>query len=210
MLEFKITGSSWPEIKKKIAAVLELEEAQAPEPRPTEISVASLDGYAPLEAIPDETPAATSTAPPTPESSESPEVDDDMVDADGLPWDERIHAGTQTKTADGRWKRKRGVDQTLVDQVVAELKGEPEPAAPAMPAALMAQAPAPVDAGPYASVTDAAKLAELLQKAYAAGTSFDVLLADIKELGYDSINVIPADQFPTVAATLGTKYGVAP
>lgn len=44
------------------------------------------------------------------------------LDKDGLPWDIRIHAGTKTKNADGRWKAKRGVEDALVAQVHAELR----------------------------------------------------------------------------------------
>ena len=45
------------------------------------------------------------------------------VDTDGLPWDERIHAGTKSKNADGRWKKKKGLnDAAKVSQIEAELK----------------------------------------------------------------------------------------
>jgi len=43
------------------------------------------------------------------------------LDARGLPWDERIHAGTKSKTADGNWKKKRGVDAAVIEQVEQEL-----------------------------------------------------------------------------------------
>lgn len=43
-------------------------------------------------------------------------------DAAGLPWDERIHASTKSKIADGTWKSKRGVDAALVVAVEAELR----------------------------------------------------------------------------------------
>jgi len=48
------------------------------------------------------------------------------VDADGLPWDVRIHATTAdgggSRTADGRWRKKRGVADALVQTVTAELR----------------------------------------------------------------------------------------
>lgn len=44
------------------------------------------------------------------------------LDIDGLPWDVRIHAGTKTKTAPGAWKKKKGADKAMVEQVIAELK----------------------------------------------------------------------------------------
>lgn len=47
------------------------------------------------------------------------------VDASGRPWDERIHAGTKTKTAGGMWKKRKGVDATLYEQVMAEIAPAP-------------------------------------------------------------------------------------
>lgn len=73
-------------------------------------------------------------APPAPqETTGGPELD-----AEGLPWDSRIHASTRTRNKDETWRLLRGVDQGLVDQVKAELKAAmsapvPEPAAPASP-----------------------------------------------------------------------------
>lgn len=39
-----------------------------------------------------------------------------------LPWDERIHASTKAKNADGTWRTKRGVDKAEVAKVEAELR----------------------------------------------------------------------------------------
>lgn len=47
------------------------------------------------------------------------------VDKRGIPWDARIHAGTKTKTADGNWKNKRGVDEAERQQIEAELLRQP-------------------------------------------------------------------------------------
>lgn len=44
------------------------------------------------------------------------------TDKDGIPWDARIHATTQTKTAKGVWKRLKGISDELYDAVKAELK----------------------------------------------------------------------------------------
>lgn len=50
------------------------------------------------------------------------------VDADGLPWDERIHAGSKEQTGAGKWKKKKGVgkDKAFIAQVEAELRGAPQ------------------------------------------------------------------------------------
>lgn len=44
------------------------------------------------------------------------------LDADGIPWDERIHASTKTKTQSGHWTKKRKVDEVLYGQVHAKLQ----------------------------------------------------------------------------------------
>ena len=46
-----------------------------------------------------------------------------QLDADGIPWDERIHSGNPTLTADGRWRKKRGVSEVYYGQIHAELTG---------------------------------------------------------------------------------------
>ena len=63
------------------------------------------------------------------------------VDADGLPWDGRIHASTKGCNQDGRWKAKRNVDPALVAQVTAELRAAMGVIAPQSPATQVAQAP---------------------------------------------------------------------
>jgi hypothetical protein len=45
------------------------------------------------------------------------------LDAKGLPWDPRIHSsGDNKKNADGSWRKKRGVPETLIVEVEAELR----------------------------------------------------------------------------------------
>ena len=60
------------------------------------------------------------------------------LDKNGIPWDERIHAGTKRKNADGTWSLKKGVDKELAAQIIAEYQsaggGVEAPAAPSAPA----------------------------------------------------------------------------
>jgi len=56
------------------------------------------------------------------------------LDSNGLPWDERIHAGTKRKNADQSWSRRKGINDLDYNTVVAELKA----------AASTPDAPAPV------------------------------------------------------------------
>jgi len=70
-------------------------------------------------------PSASENAPSAESSSQSdgsPTTGNVELDADGIPWDERIHASTKTKTAKNVWTKKRNVDEVLYGQVHAELQ----------------------------------------------------------------------------------------
>lgn len=102
-------------------------------------------------------PAAAAPSTSAPAAPPGSSVD---VDKNGFPWDERIHASSRAKIADGSWRMKRGVQQHVVDEVEAELRvgsgpmtirtipvtgGEPDappapPGPPAPPAAPVAGA----------------------------------------------------------------------
>lgn len=56
------------------------------------------------------------------------------LDADGLPWDERIHSGNRQQTGDGKWRKRRGVDDATMAAVTAELRGAAVPTQPAVSA----------------------------------------------------------------------------
>jgi len=44
------------------------------------------------------------------------------LDVEGLPWDDRLHASTKTKTAQGTWTKKKGVDDTTRATIVKQLR----------------------------------------------------------------------------------------
>lgn len=46
------------------------------------------------------------------------------LDSSGMPWDERIHSSTSTKTKEGLWRKKKGVPADLVQKVEAERRVE--------------------------------------------------------------------------------------
>lgn len=60
------------------------------------------------------------------------------LDSSGLPWDERIHAGTKSKNKDGAWTGRRGLsdaEKAAVPAIEAELRARvAQSAAPAAPA----------------------------------------------------------------------------
>lgn len=116
-------------------------------------------------AVPPPAPTAeTATAAPAPAPQAAPAASPSSgveLDADGLPWDARIHSGPadkRPKNADGRWRRGRGVDDETVATVTAELRQimgapapAPIPAAAPTPEPVLAPAsppPAPVAAVP--------------------------------------------------------------
>lgn len=55
------------------------------------------------------------------------------IDKSGLPWDERIHSSSKALTAEGLWRKKRGVgDTTAVESALRQLPVAPPP--PPVPA----------------------------------------------------------------------------
>jgi hypothetical protein len=89
-------------------------------------------------------PVPSAVAPPVPATPSSPAGVD--TDSAGFPWDERIHAGTKAKIADGTWRQKRGVDPAIVASVEAELRaimGAPAAAVTPPRAAVLPPVPTP-------------------------------------------------------------------
>lgn len=60
------------------------------------------------------------------------------VDKNGIPWLETVHAGTKTKTQDGRWKRLKGVSEEQRDAAEAAWKQANSAPVPTGPAAVQA------------------------------------------------------------------------
>ena len=57
-------------------------------------------------------------------AAEDEEVDvTGVVDADGLPWDPRIHSSSKQLVADGTWRKRRNTAKELFAEVEAELRG---------------------------------------------------------------------------------------
>lgn len=81
------------------------------------------------------------------EQDEEPEADvaAGTVDAEGLPFDDRIHAKAKEPfKADGTWKRRKNISDDLYNSVRAELKARLAPTATVAPSPVVEQAaPAP-------------------------------------------------------------------
>jgi hypothetical protein len=93
------------------------------------VSFVTEDGIAHLQNSIDQNFAAAQSEPlVSPAEMKAPHEDpiEDItgqVDADGLPWDERIHSSNKKKTAKGVWVARRGVDDITRMGVVNELRG---------------------------------------------------------------------------------------
>jgi hypothetical protein len=155
--------------------------------------------------VPDPTVAATFIAPVVAALPALPTTGAAVLDKNGLPWDERIHAGSRAKNADGSWRTKRGVDAALVTQVESELKalmGIPPP--PAV-AAIPPPPPAPIA---QSVVADRNAFVKMLSKASAAvqagKLSQDELNSAVISAGVPSLPLLAhrLDLVPQVEATI--------
>lgn len=111
------------------------------------------------------------------------------LDKNGIPWDERIHAGTKRKNADGTWSLKKGVDKELVAQIIAEYQSAgggveapaapSKPSAPAAPSAPTPPSPPSAPSKPSASVPPAPPKAEDTGPTVKAARLSNVLINDM-------------------------------
>lgn len=69
------------------------------------------------------------------------------LDSTGLPWDERIHSSAKSTNNDGTWKKRRGVQESMVKTVETELRAANPAPPPPPPAATTAVVPPPPVAG---------------------------------------------------------------
>ena len=94
----------------------------------------------PLPTAPEAPTSPALPVPPAPAPAPAPEAAAQSApaipaapvrDANGLPWDHRIHAATKTMNADGTWRQKRGLDEAVAASVKAELASVVAVSAPA-------------------------------------------------------------------------------
>jgi len=138
-------------IRRFLAEAADVTPVQIPAPPaiippPPQIQVAAVGPVHMQAASPTPAPAA---------AAEDEEVDvTGVVDADGLPWDPRIHSSSKQLVADGTWRKRRNTAKELFAEVEAELRGLstvdapvdapiPAPPPPPPPAAVAFANPAP-------------------------------------------------------------------
>lgn len=200
----------------------------APAPAPFVPPAPSTAAVAPLPTAPVDTTGNTSApttpafVPPAPNSASAPvpaappaapPAPGVELDKNGLPWDERIHAGTKTKIKDGSWKAKKGVDDATVAAVTAELRARlsAAPASPTQPwpfpdpAAAPAAAPGvPAAAAPFVPpAAPSVPAAPAAPSVLADPTSFEELMPRITAAV--SAGVMP----PTAVGGACVAHGVA-
>lgn len=131
----------------------------------------------------DDASVMTPPPPPSVEAQQYRDEDDSgeqsapegAVDSAGTPWDERIHSSSKTfLKSDGTWKLKKGVDKTLVAQVMAELMGNEQPVT--SPMQNSASTPLP----PVEVITEPETVTP---PPPASGDAFRQLIADIAKAG---------------------------
>ena len=196
-------------ITKGAEPTLPLAPSGAPSPAAVEAS-ASVPAAAPASIPPPPSAASPVPSPPPAAATPAPAA---AVDAKGLPWDERIHASSRAKIADGSWRMKRGVQSHVVEAVEAELRAQMgfvgqsgSTVAPADGASVPPPpAPAPLPPGPPALTFGI--VASRIGKAVAAGTlSGNVLSVKLAELGFpDGLHTVNArpDMWQKILDTLG-------
>lgn len=104
---------------------------------------------APLIVPGPQQPTTTTAAEPTGDADGPANANPPAYDAAGIPWDERIHAGTKGMNQDGTWKRRRNTADVTYNIVMAELQSKTAGQAPSTPPAPPVPAsPGIVDQGP--------------------------------------------------------------
>jgi hypothetical protein len=137
-----------PELIQDPAAVF---SKSTPPPPPADPAATPLSNAGPMLVIPNPEPAA-----PVPPATGA------VLDKQGLPWDIRIHSAAKTFNADGTWRKKRGVETTMIQTVESELKklmAIPSPAAapvvPPPPGSTVAASPVAPPPPPPAGTSEA-------------------------------------------------------
>lgn len=134
--------------------------------------------------------------------AENPIVLDSVteLDADGLPWDVRIHSKNRSKLAKtDQWKKKRGVAPELVATVEAELHGIMAVPAP-QTGDIQPNQPAHIPPPPPAPVGSVTNFPELMAKITGAGIAKETVDLVLQKHAIAALPLLAArpDLIPTV------------
>lgn len=153
-----------------------------------------------------------SNPPPPPPSTDK--KGSGLFDDGGYEWDERIHAKTKKKTANGLWKKVRGCDKKLYDQIMAEQTINPSagapnpdknaidvPEVPTTPTAPTAPtAPTPPTA-PTVEDDKQKAMASMSELTTRCGVPFDAILEQLPE-GIKTFDSLPVNQHKDFAVKM--------
>lgn len=126
-------------------------------------------------------PTASSAAPPAPGALPAPSPSGVTVDADGLPWDARIHSGNKETTAEGKWRKRRGVHEETMRLVTEELRATMSAVAPTVTPPPAPAPPPPPPLEPVAAKSPGELFGELMKVVAPAKNSGKLTDADIAD-----------------------------
>lgn len=242
-LHIELSGHLEPRELDAVAALIAVLRGADPVPVAAPLAPPAAALAAPVSAPPAPAPTAPSaTTLPTTAANDPAEqllqaaalaqANGVVVDANGIPWDARIHGSTKALNEDKTWRKKRGVEASLVEAVTAELRGimsapqrmaeaqaeveradVMDPAAafggPAPAPAPVPAPPAPVPAPPPAPAPDAsndfARVMKVVLAKQAAGTITTELVTTIaQQVGLTSVRDLASrpDLIPVFEAML--------
>lgn len=163
---------------------------------------------APIAAPVPPVPAPSTTPPPVPSNSGV------TLDADGLPWDHRIHAESKKINAgDKKWKARRNVSDETFAQVVAELRaavGSGTPFTPQFKSAAelgMIAPPPPVNGAP-APIAAPIAPPPPMQTASAPGANVTIHELIPRVIAAVAANVMTNEQADALATEVTGKPGM--
>ena len=215
-MKITIYGDSFEDVKRQMSEIVGitpmgadmsgggLEPAAVSQTQPSLISQDEIERLTsgqtqpPVNQAPplEQTQPPVNQAPPV-EQTQPPVNQMRPVDADGVVWDGRIHASTKTKTQDGRWKKKRGVDANLVAQVMAELQGRQS--APPINQTQAATVPSQITTIEQLSM----RFGDLIAQGKIDMAGMQQIMMDT--VGFSNINQLQPHQVAQVAAALESK-----
>ena len=99
------------------------------------------------------------------------------LDKEGVPWDERIHAGTKNKTAKGLWTRKRGISDDDYNTITAALKAQAGGVVPQQQP--VASTPVAQQAAPMPAPQPEPAPVQMPANVVAAPMSFDAFMVEL-------------------------------
>lgn len=230
MYQIIISGASFPELEQALQALAARWRGETRPPFP-----ATAEPQAPVPGVQysPPVPAPVDGEGSDPDVAPATSVDPDERDAAGLPWDGRIHSSSRARLQDGTWRQKRGVSDTLLAAVTAELRSRlpggnvaattppapaPQAAAPVPPTPPAAEpAPAfpwgaPPAAEPAPPAVTHPGLIQQITRAIGSGTINHTQVMEL--LGAHGVGSAAelekrADAWPAISAALASQHGAA-